>query len=76
MLKQINNNIVDEKEKEHMPLSKDQLDTHASAKTCSRCNKHFNNNKKSKYYKNFEKVKHHSFYAGLYAGATHALCVY
>ena len=33
-LKQISNNTINAKEKEHIPLSKDQLNAHANAKTC------------------------------------------
>ena len=73
-LKQISNNTINAKEKEHIPLSKDQLNAHANAKTCYICNRHFNNKEKSSYYKNFKKVIHHNHYTGLYEGAAHALC--
>ena len=65
-LKQISNNIVNTKGKEHIPLSEDQLNAHAIAKTCYICDNHFNNHKKSSYYKNFKKVVHHNHYTGLY----------
>ena len=73
-LKQISNNTINAKEKEHIPLSKDQLNAHANAKTCYICNRHFNNKEKSSYYKNVKKVIHHNHYTGLYEGAAHALC--
>ena len=47
---------------------------HAIVKTCYICNKHFNNNKSSAYYKNFKKVIHHKDYTGLYEDAVHASC--
>ena len=56
-------------------MNSNQEKSHANAKTCFICNKHFNNNKKSKYYKNFKKVIHHNYYTGLYEGAAHAFCV-
>ena len=73
-LKQVSNNIINAKEKYHIPLSEDQLNAHANAKACYICNRHFNDIKKSKHYKNFKKVIYHNYYTGLYQGAAHALC--
>ena len=45
---------------------------YANAEICYICEKSFNTNKKSKYYKNYKKVRDH--YTGKYRGSAHSLC--
>ena len=56
------------------PLTSKQEKKHIDSDKCFICQKRFNNHKKSKYYKNFKKLKFNDHYTGIYRGAAHSLC--
>ena len=55
-------------------LTTEQEKQHSDSDKCFICQKKFNCYKKSKYYKNFRKVKEHDHYTGIYRGAPHSIC--
>ena len=57
-----------------IPLTTEQKKQHIDSDKCFICQKKFNCYKKSKYYKNFRKVKDHDHYTGIYRGAAHSIC--
>ena len=58
------------------PLTTKQEKKHIDSDKLFICQRRFNNNNKSKYYKNLKKVKDHDYYPGIYRGAAHSLCIY
>ena len=55
-LKHISNKLINTKEKPHIPLTTDQVEIHANAKTCFICNRYFNYNKKANIIKILRKL--------------------
>ena len=70
--------IVNEGKHEIISLKEDEKIKHKECEKCyicnSICNRPFNTNKKSKYYKNFRKVRDHCHYTEKYRSASHSLC--
>ena len=56
------------------PLTPEQKKEHSDSHECFICQKKFNYNKNSKYYKNLKKVKDHDQYTGIYRRAAYSLC--
>ena len=61
--------IFEDEEAKKLSLSSSQEKQHGNAEKCFICNKFFNNNEDSKYYKSYKKEIYHCFYTGKYAGA-------
>ena len=56
------------------PLTHKQRKKHSESDKCHICNRKFIYDKKSKYYKNLQKVMDHDHYTGKYRGAAHSIC--
>ena len=67
--------IFEDEEAKKFSLSSSQKKQHGNAEKCFICNKFFNNNEDSKYYKSYRKEIYHCFYTGKYAGAAHPSCI-
>ena len=57
-----------------IPLTHEQEKKHSKSDKCYISKKNFITNKKSKYYKNLNKVKDHDHYTGIHRGAAHSIC--
>ena len=66
--------IINIPQKTMTPLTDNKKEKHENENSCYLCNKSFNSNKKSKYYKNYKKVREHCHYTGQYIGAAHSIC--
>ena len=64
-------NIISYKEKEMIPLTREEKKMHRVQKKCYICKKRFNTDDDKKIY---HKVRDHYHYAGKYRGATHDIC--
>ena len=70
----IGKEIASEEKHVEIFLTEDEKLKHEECKKCHICDKPFNTNKKSKYFKSFKKVRDHCHYTGKYSGAAHSLC--
>ena len=70
---EIGNEICNEEKHPEDDLTLDEEMKYANAEICYICEKSFNTNKKSKYYKNYKKVRDHCRYTGKYRGSAHSL---
>ena len=66
--------IVNYEMKEMIPLTRGKKEYHENQNKCFICDKRFCYDKKSKNYKNYEKVHDHCHYTGNYRGAAHSIC--
>ena len=67
--------IFEDEETKKLSLSPSQEKQHGNAEKCYICNKFFNNDEDSKYYKSYKKEKYHCCYTGKYVGAAHPSCI-
>ena len=73
-LRNIGAELFDTKKIPRTPLTPEHKNQHSKSDKCFICQKKFSYDKKSKYYKNFRKVKDHDNYTGIYRDAAHSKC--
>ena len=72
--RKIGEELFNTEKKTMTPLTPEQQKKHNDSNKCYICQKKFNNNKKSNYYKNLKKVKDHDHYTGIHRSAAHSIC--
>ena len=73
-LRDIANELLVDNKAKIKNLTSDEKESHENAEISHKCGNTFSNNKKSKYYKNFEQVKDNHHYTGIYRSAAHSIC--
>ena len=66
--------IVSYEQKEMMPLTDEEKESHKNQTICHICEKEFCTNKDDEKFKLMKKVRDHCHYTGKYRGAAHSIC--